>query len=90
MVEVLFARREDINVPAALKWGLVTVGIGLALIVVQVLPYEFDEPIAYGLMFIFAGAGLLIYYAMASRKEGSARERKSGGAGEESPPVSSR
>lgn len=62
MVEALFAdRAHDPNVPASLKWGLVTIGIGLALIVVQFLPYDFEEPISYGLMFVFAGAGLLLY-----------------------------
>ena len=66
MVAALFANREqDPNVPASLKWGLVTVGVGLALVIVQFLPYDFEEPIAYGLMLLFAGAGLLIYYRMA-------------------------
>ncbi len=44
-------------------------GVGLALVVVQFLPYDFEEPIAYGLMFLFAGTGLLIYYTITRRQE---------------------
>lgn len=67
VIHALYMRRtRDPDVFASLKWGLVSVGIGLALLVIQMLPYEFDEPIAYGLMFSFAGAGLLAFYAIAA------------------------
>ncbi len=67
VIHALYMKRSrDPELFASLKWGLVTVGIGLALLVIQMLPYEFDEPIAYGLMFLFAGAGLLGYYAIAA------------------------
>ena len=76
MVAALFANREqDPNVPASLKWGLVTVGVGLSLVVIQVLPYDFEEPIAYGLMLLFAGAGLLVYYRMAPGGEQASARR---------------
>lgn len=66
LVEALFMQRRDPNTWTALKWGLVVVGLGLALVIMQFLPYDFEEPIAYGLMFLFAGGGLLLYYAIAS------------------------
>ena len=67
VIHALYMKRgQDPQLFASLKWGLVTVGIGLALVVIQMLPYEFDQPIAYGLMFLFAGAGLLGYYLIAA------------------------
>jgi hypothetical protein len=41
--------------------------IGLALIVVQFLPYQPDDPIALGVVLVFGAAGLLGYY-VASRR----------------------
>jgi hypothetical protein len=43
----------------ALRWGLVSCGLGLALVMVQLLPYNFSDPIVYGLMLLFAGGGLI-------------------------------
>lgn len=65
----IFAGQQDPTAWAALKWGLVVMGLGVALVIVQFLPYDFEEPIAYGLMFLLAGAGLLIYYAIARQRE---------------------
>lgn len=63
-VEALFTQRRDPDTWTALKWGLVVVGLGLALVIVQFLPYDFEEPIAYGLMFLFGGGGLLLYHVL--------------------------
>lgn len=41
--------------------------VGLALILIQFLPYRSDQPIVLGVIFVFAGAGLLAYYASARR-----------------------
>lgn len=51
----------------ALKWGLVTAAVGVALIVVQFLPYTDQDPITYGLVLLFAGGGLLMYVAATRR-----------------------
>ncbi len=69
VVKALFTKRQSPDTWTALKWGLVVVGLGLALVIVQFLPYDFEEPIAYGLMFLFGGGGLLAYYAIASWME---------------------
>lgn len=69
MLEALFARKEeDPRRYTALKWGILTASVGLALVVVQFLPISFEEPdpAAYGLLFLFAGGGLLVYYAVVS------------------------
>ena len=59
--------RGDPMVYSALKWGLVLGAVGVALIVVQFLPYGSDDPIVLGLILLFAGGGLLGYYAAARR-----------------------
>lgn len=46
---------------SVLKWALVTGSIGLALVVLQFLPYDAYQPITYGVVLIFAAAGLLAY-----------------------------
>jgi hypothetical protein len=44
--------------------GLVIVGIGVAFIALQVMSFDADEPISYGLIFLFGGGGLLAYYGI--------------------------
>ena len=64
---VMTATRGDIALHDSLKWGLVIGALGVALIVVQFLPYQSDEPIALGVVLVFGAVGLLGYYAAARR-----------------------
>ena len=66
---MLAASAED-RVSGALKWGIVAVATGAALVLIQMLPYERDEPIVLGIVLLFVGIGLLAYYALA-RKAGT-------------------
>jgi len=59
--------RPDPGLADALKWGLVIGAIGLALIVIQFIPYRPDEPISFGLVLVFGAGGLLAYYSTARR-----------------------
>ena len=43
-------------------WGIVLVGIGLALLLGQLFPYDITEAMTIGFMFLFAGIAFLIYY----------------------------
>ena len=70
---VMSASEGDPALHDSLKWGLVVGAIGLALIVVQFLPYRSDEPIALGVVLVFGAAGLLGYYATARRLTKSPR-----------------
>jgi hypothetical protein len=63
---------RDIAAHDSLKWGLLIGAVGLALIVVQFLPYRSDEPIAVGIVLVFGAAGLLAHYA-ATRRLAKAR-----------------
>jgi phosphatidylglycerophosphate synthase len=58
---------RDIAAHDSLKWGLLIGAVGLALIVVQFLPYRTDEPIAIGVVLVFGAAGLLAHYAATRR-----------------------
>jgi hypothetical protein len=51
----------------ALKWGLVWIGIGAALVLADLLPVEFTDPVTYGMILILGGAGLLFYRALVGR-----------------------
>ena len=46
----------------SVKWGLVLVGIGLALFIGQLFPYDIKEEITIGGMFFLSGVGFLVYY----------------------------
>ena len=52
----------------ALKWGIVAVAAGVALVTIQFLPYERDEPIVLGILLLFVGAGMLAYYMIGRRR----------------------
>jgi hypothetical protein len=46
----------------SVKWGMVLVAIGLALLLGQMFPYDITEMMTIGFMFLFAGFAFLIYY----------------------------
>ena len=48
----------------ALKWGIVAIAAGVALVTIQFLPYDRDEPIVLGILLLFVGAGMLVYYRL--------------------------
>jgi Na+/H+ antiporter NhaD/arsenite permease-like protein len=65
VIRTLFRKESDPEVFASLKWGIVLVSLGLGLIVSQHLHTGFDEPLAWGVVLLFGGGGLLAYYAVA-------------------------
>ncbi len=63
----LAERQDEHGLFSALRWGIVAVAVGLAFVIVQFLPYQSDDPIMFGVVLLFLGAGLLAYYVMARR-----------------------
>lgn len=63
-IENLFLRSRSENPDNSLKWGIVGVSIGISLVLIELLKLSADEPMAYGLVFIFGGGGLLVFYAI--------------------------
>jgi hypothetical protein len=71
-VKYLYFRsdRRPFDPLSSVKWGLVLIGIGLALLLGQLFPYEITEGMTFGLMFLFAGIAFLIYYFLQKKKTG--------------------
>jgi len=64
LVDKIFLQNRAADIDANLKWGMIGVAIGLAFAVVSLTSLRADEPMTYAAMFIFAGAGLLGFYAI--------------------------
>ncbi len=59
-----------------LKWGMVLIGIGLALLIKQFSPVFLDDETILGLVFVFAGLSFFIYYFIAkTRSDQSTADR---------------
>lgn len=65
LVEKLFLAKPVSDTENVLKHGLVGVFIGLAFICIHILRLNADEPMTYGMLFLFAGGGMLSYYTLA-------------------------
>ena len=61
--------RWSANGFSSLKWGLVLLGIGVALLVAQTAPDWMREEVTVGAVFFMAGVGLLVHYGLAKRLE---------------------
>lgn len=60
-----FAKAQPLS---NLKWGMVLLGIGLALSFKQLAPFWVSDETVFGIMFIFAGLAFLIYYGIAKNR----------------------
>lgn len=66
-IRALFIQRKQApEIFTSLKWGLVIAGVGLALILVEFLPYDFMDAVSYGVVLLLGAGGLLLYYWLAS------------------------
>lgn len=65
-VKYLFRRGLD-NPLSSLKWGMVMLGIGVALAVAELFPY-ISESTVMGLMFLFAGIAFVVYFFIARKQ----------------------
>jgi len=62
---------------SSLKWGMVLVGIGAAVIIGRLVPYRWTDEVTISGMFILAGLALIIYYFMAPKKPNGNSEQDS-------------
>ncbi len=75
-IKYLYFNRPEQYAPSSLKWGLVLVGLGLAVVIGQILPYPWDKgEIIFSLMLLFSGIGLLVNYAIVSKKQKEAQAK---------------
>lgn len=52
----------------SLKWGLLTLTFGIALILMDYLEVRADSPLPYGLVAVALSAGFLIYYFLVKKE----------------------
>jgi hypothetical protein len=74
----LFAREAcSCSRYSPLKWGMILVGIGLVLLIAQILPREVSEEATVGAMLVVAGVCLLVFHFIVPAPE-KAEEKKTG------------
>ena len=66
-VKYLFLQSAELQRLSSLKWGMVLVGVGIALLISFIWPDIFNEEGVAGLLFLFAGISFLTYYAIARK-----------------------
>jgi hypothetical protein len=69
-VKYLYQENGAARALSSLKWALVLIGLGTAIVVGQLVPARMMEEVTFGGMFLFAGIGLLVYYLVAARMFG--------------------
>lgn len=57
------------GVPSSLKWGMVLVAVGGAILIGRLMPYDVADEYTVAFMFIFGGAALLAYGLIARKVE---------------------
>ena len=70
-IRSLYARGTFRTNPlASLKWGIVFLAVGLAVLAAMHLHYAYnmEEGVYPALIALFGGAGLILFYAVASRR----------------------
>lgn len=68
IIERMFMRPVQ-DLDSSLKWGMVSIGVGLALTGIQLLDIDADDPLTFALIFIFAGAALILFYFMKANQD---------------------
>jgi len=71
-IKSIYSRRFQPNPLSSLKWGILFIFGGLAVLVGFFLHYQVgtDEGVMVGLIPLFLGCGLLLFYILASKKAG--------------------
>ncbi|MFQ5638067.1 MAG: DUF6249 domain-containing protein [bacterium] len=76
-VKYLHAMSFQNQVPSSLKWGIVLIAIGSAVLFGQLAPYSMQEEVTASGMLIMAGLALIAYYFIANRLFKDRAETKS-------------
>ncbi len=68
---VIQAMRLEDNRQTALKWGMVVFFGGVGLILLSLIPYDYNSPLPFGIEAVMISLGFLVYYFV-ERKQKSA------------------
>ncbi len=66
-VKYLYTNSLSNQTPSSLKWGMVLIAVGVAVLIGQLVPHSFAEEATISCMFILAGLALILYYFIGSR-----------------------
>ncbi|MCI0515415.1 hypothetical protein L0128_19550 [candidate division KSB1 bacterium] len=66
-VRFLFQEKVEMYLPASLKWGMVLISLGSAILIGQFVPRSYQDEITVALLLLFAGLALVIYYLIGIR-----------------------
>lgn len=66
-IKYLYTTRLEYHCPAAMKWGMVLIGIGLAFLIGIWAPSDLQGEVTAASIFVLAGLGLIVYYFIAKR-----------------------
>lgn len=67
--QALFKKQsQQVNSYSSLKWGLVILFGGMALVIVEYIPYAENSPLPFGVFAIFIAVGFLIYYGIVKKE----------------------
>ena len=66
--QAVFKKHADENRFSALKWGLIILFGGLALIIMDFIPTDPESPLPYGLLAFSIALGFLIYYYIVKKE----------------------
>jgi hypothetical protein len=71
-IKAMFARGQYRSNPLnSLKWGILAISVGLATLIGNYLDAQYGvrDGIVIGLIIFFAGLGLVVFYAIAAKKQ---------------------
>lgn len=66
--QAIFKNHETDDKYPSLKWGLIVLSTGLALVLLEFIETRPDSPLPYGLLAVFISLGFLSYYFMVQRE----------------------
>jgi type IV secretory pathway TrbL component len=67
--QAIFKQQTGIdNKYSSLKWGLIVLSGGLALVILEFIDVRPDSPLPYGLLAVFISLGFLAYYFIVQKK----------------------
>jgi hypothetical protein len=65
--QAIFKQHKIDNKASSLKWGLIILFAGLALILMEYIPSGPESPLPYGLFAVSVSLGFLIYYFLVKK-----------------------
>lgn len=67
--QAIFREQKTSNRYAALKWGLLALCGGLALIIMDALQVQADSPLPYGIFSVALSVGFIIYFFVSKKED---------------------